>query len=196
MATNMHEKLELKDGEFDFNSMIGTKGTIQVIKDLKMKENYTAISPILNKDITESFSYFMQISEQKPSAIGVGLNFDQNQEVLKCGGFMAQMLPDATEKNYQNLEKNIKMLPNTNTLFKEFSDLEIVELISQNDYKIIQESQVKFKCNCSKQRFLDKITLLGDKQIQEIFENKNQIEIVCEFCKNKYIITKEEINGK
>lgn len=196
MATNPQAELTFENEKPNWNSVIGTAGTITVIKDLGMKENYSAISPILKGDITESFSYFMQISEQKPSAIGVGVNFDENLNVLSSGGYMAQLLPDATEENYNYLETSVKILPNPTQMFKDFSLNESLEMLSRNDYKIIEEVNPKFHCDCTKERFIDKIVLLNKEDLKHIFSEKDNITVVCEFCKTSYEITKEEANGK
>lgn len=196
MATNPYAEVPFVDGKPDFNQVIGTSGTMVVIKDLQMRENYQAMSPILKGDITDTFSYFMQTSEQKPSGIGIGITFNENEEVVSCGGFMSQLLPDATDENFTNLEKQIRTLPNVNTLFNEFSQEEILELMSHNDYKIIEEQEVKFYCDCSKERFINKIIALDKNDVEQIFTKQDDIEVVCEFCKEKYIISKEDIYGK
>lgn len=196
MATNPYAQVPFVNNKPDFNQVIGTSGTMVVTKDLQMRENYQAISPILKGDICDTFSYFMQTSEQKPSGIGIGLNFTINEEILNCGGFMSQLLPDATPENYENLEKQIKSLPNINTLFKEFKQEEILEFLSHNDYKIIDSQDVKFYCDCTKERFIKKIIALDKKDVNEIFEKQEKIEVVCEFCKTKYMINKEDIYGK
>lgn len=196
MATNMYCDIEFNDKKPDFSKIIGTNGTMSIIKDMGMGQNYNAMSPILQGDISETFSYFMQISEQKPSAIGIGLNFDQELNVVSTGGFMAQLLPGATENNFNNLEKNVKMLPNINDLFKNYSLTEILEYLSHNDYKIIEELSVNFVCDCTKQRFLQKLLVLKKEDLADIFTQNSEIEVVCEFCKNKYTITKEDVYGK
>lgn len=194
-ATNPFAEFDYIDGKPDLNSIIGTQGTMSVIKDLGMRENYNAVSPILKGDITETFSYFMKISEQKPSAIGIGVNVDENFNVISSGGYMAQLLPDATDENYDYLETSVKILPNPTEFYQEFSLKETLEMLSRNDNKIIEEIDTKFSCDCSKERFLKKVTLLKNEDIKEIFEKQNEIEVVCEFCKSKYTISKEDIYG-
>lgn len=53
---------------------------------------------------------------------------------------------------------------------------------------IIEEK--KYQCDCSKERYLRGILSLGKEKLTNILK---EIEIVCNFCKEKYIYTKDEI---
>lgn len=53
---------------------------------------------------------------------------------------------------------------------------------------IIEEK--KYQCDCSKERYLRGILSLGKEKITNILKES---EIVCNFCKEKYIYTKDEI---
>lgn len=54
---------------------------------------------------------------------------------------------------------------------------------------------VKFHCSCSKERFETAILGLGKKEIQDMIEEDGQAEAVCHFCNEKYLFTKEELEG-
>lgn len=53
---------------------------------------------------------------------------------------------------------------------------------------IIEEK--KYQCDCSKERYLRGILSLGKEKLTNILKES---EIVCNFCKEKYIYTKDEI---
>ncbi|MCY8278636.1 Hsp33 family molecular chaperone HslO, partial [Bacillus inaquosorum] len=48
---------------------------------------------------------------------------------------------------------------------------------------------------CSKERFETAILGLGKKEIQDMIEEDGQAEAVCHFCNEKYLFTKEELEG-
>ena len=84
-----------------------------------------------------------------------------------------------------------------------FSDIDLSS-ISGNifpdiDDKSISEKarsqEVSFKCKCSKQRSLNAMKMLDKSELQDILEKDGKAELVCEFCKNKYLINYEEIES-
>lgn len=194
MCTNPNAEIPMVDGKLDVDGVIGHSGKITVIKDMGMKENYVAISPILSEDISKTFSYFMKISEQIPSAVGLGINFNENGEIIVCGGYMVQVLPGASDEQIEMVERNVTSSLNPTTMLLEFSHEEMLEMLSRNDYRIIEELDTKFSCDCSKDRFSSKVMTLGRKELNEIFSNDSKIEIICEFCKTKYNIEEGDVN--
>ncbi len=58
-----------------------TKEFFTVIKDLGLKETFSGQTPIVSGEIGEDFTYFMAVSEQVPSAIGLGVLVDTDESV-------------------------------------------------------------------------------------------------------------------
>ena len=53
--------------------------------------------------------------------------------------------------------------------------------------------EVSFECRCSKQRSVNAMKMLEKNELEDILKKEGQAELVCEFCKNKFLITSEEI---
>ncbi len=47
--------------------------------------------------------------------------------------------------------------------------------------------------SCSKQRSLNAMRMLDKNELEDILKKEGKAELVCEFCKNKYLINYEEI---
>jgi len=65
-----------------------------------------------------------------------------------------------------------------------------------DDFSISEKArsqEIEFKCRCSRERSLGAMKMLGKKELKDILEKDKKAELVCEFCKNKYIITFNEI---
>ena len=56
-----------------------------------------------------------------------------------------------------------------------------------------QTQEVRFECRCSRQRSLNAMKMLDKKELEDILIKEGKAELVCEFCKNKYLINSEEI---
>ncbi|EQC48346.1 chaperonin HslO [Bacteriovorax sp. BSW11_IV] len=77
-----------------------------------------------------------------------------------------------------------------------------------NDYETIQKefealgleflgaTDVQFKCSCSRERMVAGVaSLCMSHSVEEIFENKDDLEAKCDYCKTHYLITKEEVES-
>ena len=58
-----------------------------------------------------------------------------------------------------------------------------------------RSQEVSFKCKCSKQRSLNAMQMLDKSELEDILKKDGKAELVCEFCKNKYLINYEEIKS-
>ena len=65
--------------------------------------------------------------------------------------------------------------------------LENVEILDQMD--------VSFKCNCSRERFGNAIIGLGEQEIREMIDEDGKAEAHCHFCLETYVYPKEELEG-
>ncbi|MBF0714176.1 Hsp33 family molecular chaperone HslO [Gemella sp. GH3] len=193
-ATNMQLHLPSNDqGKLDVKGVVGTTGEIVVIKDLGLVDKYTTTSPIVSGEIAEDFTYYFAMSEQVPSAVSLGVLVDVDNTILAAGGFIIQVLPQASEETITKLENVIANIKPISTLINEGNTLEnIVELLFGDDYTILNENNIEFKCNCSKEKYSSALLILGKDELVDML-NEEQIETVCSFCNNKYIFTIAEI---
>jgi len=58
-----------------------------------------------------------------------------------------------------------------------------------------RSQEVSFKCKCSKQRSFNAMKMLDKSELEDILKKDGKAELVCEFCKNKYLINYEEIKS-
>ena len=194
--TNPHVDIPLNEfDKLDVGGAVGNQGFINVIKDIGLKEPYIGISPLTSGEIAEDFANYFQISEQKPSAVALGVLVDKNG-VKSSGGYIITPMPDATEEEISNVEKFIfqagamsKMLDNKLTL-KEIAQ----KITGDSKVKVIDASITPvYECGCSKEKFADSLITLGEEQLKELIEEDERAEIQCQFCNNKYNFSKQEL---
>ena len=71
-------------------------------------------------------------SEQTPSVVSVGVLVDETNEILSSGGFIIQLLPEATEEDISYIEEKIKDFPAVSSLIHEGkTPEEILKMIFQ-----------------------------------------------------------------
>lgn len=197
-ATNPVVELPLnEDGKLDVSGAVGFEGYINVVKDIGLKDPYIGISPLVSGEIAEDFANYFVNSEQRNSAVALGVLVDKNG-VRASGGYLINPMPDATEEDIVAVEQAIfkagamsKMLDQNLTLeeiAKKITGDENVEIIENN---IAPE----FKCDCSKEHMQDALMTIGKEELEDIIEKEGKAELVCHFCNKKYQFDRNDLEN-
>ena len=193
---NPHISLPLNEqGKIDVRGAVGTNGVFTVIKDLGLKEPFSGQTPIVSGELGEDFTYYLAVSEQIPSAVGLSVLVNTDDTIKTAGGFMLQVMPGASDEVIEALEERLKNLPNVSSLLEEGKTPEdILEIIFEGEaVMILEDSPVQFKCECSKEKFATAIITLGTSEIQAMIDEDHGCEITCQFCNTKYKFDEEEL---
>ncbi|BBM16822.1 MULTISPECIES: Hsp33 family molecular chaperone HslO [Enterococcus] len=194
---NPHISLPLNEiGKIDVRGAVGTEGMFTVIKDLGLKEPFSGQTPIVSGEIGEDFTYYLAVSEQIPSAVGVSVLVDTDDSIKTAGGFMIQIMPGASDEIIDQIEARLKETARISTLLDEGQTPEEIlqNLLATDDVVFLEKMPVQFKCDCSKEKFASAIITLGVEQIQELIDQDHGAEAVCAFCNNKYEYSEADLN--
>lgn len=193
-----------ENGQPNVQELVG-KGTLNVIKDLGLKDPYVGVSTIESGEIAYDIAYYYVTSEQTPTVIALGVDLENETTVRSAGGYMIQLLPDAEESFIVELEKKIEAIRNVTELFKGGMDLErILHLLYEdmNDetheklielYEILDSKEIKYNCNCDREKFYKGIITLGKEQLEEILAERGEVEAECHFCGKRYSFKREDL---
>lgn len=181
-------------GKLDVGGAIGN-GMLTVIKDLGLKEPYVGQTNLISGEIAEDLTYYFATSEQVPSSVALGVLMNKDNTVGQAGGFIIQLMPFANEEVISKLEENIGKLDGiTGLLDKDMTPEMILELLlGEFDMEILDKQSTEFKCNCSKERVEKAVISIGKKDISEMIEDNEPIEVNCHFCNEHYIFNTEEL---
>lgn len=182
-------------GKLDVGRAVGYEGYINVIKDIGLKDPYIGISPLTSGEIADDFANYFVNSEQRNSAVALGVLVDKNG-VKSAGGYLINPMPDATEEEISQVEQAIfKAGAMSKMLDRQLSLQEIAQKITGDEnVQIIEENIVPvYQCDCSKEHMADGLTTVGKEEIQNIIRTDGQAELVCHFCNQKYQFSKEEL---
>ncbi len=193
-ATNMQTHIPSNEfGKLDVRGVVGTEGDVVVIKDLGLAEKYTTTSPIVSGEIAEDFTYYFAMSEQIPSAVSLGVLVDTDNSILAAGGFIVQVLPQASEETITKLENVLTNIKPVSTLINEGYTLEdIATILFGDNYRILKSIDIKFLCNCSKEKYSSALITLGREELEDMAKDE-LVETVCSFCNEKYEFLQSEI---
>ncbi len=181
-----------KEGKLDVGGAVG-KGFLHVTKDLRMRSNFTSSVELVSGEIAEDFTHYFVISEQTPSAVSLGVLIDKDHQVKHAGGFIVQVLPGATEETITFLENNLHAVGPVSGWFDEGKSLEgLLSAIANNTENILDKRELSYTCRCSKNGFAKSLSALDNQSMDKLLEDP-EIEIVCHFCKKKYIFTNADL---
>lgn len=188
-----HVHFSRHDSLDDINTL-GYNGYIDVIKDLKMKNLYSSTVPIQTGDLAKDFTYYFATSEQTPTLTSLGIIINEDNTARICGGIIIQLMPDAIEEDIEFLEYRTSLLSKFSAVLNDYKDLEqILQLIFGDDYEIVDSHKVFFNCDCSKEKFSRGIATLGKKEIKDIIDTDGQAEVICHYCREQYLFSKEDL---
>ncbi|AVP53941.1 33 kDa chaperonin [Clostridium tetani] len=182
-------------GKLDVGGAIGKNGNITVIKDLGLKDPYIGQVPIYSGEIGDDLAYYFTVSEQTPSAVGLGVLVDKDLSIKASGGFIIQMMPGADELLADFITYRLEEIPSiTELISKGMSIEEILEFIFEGmDLKILEGIVPEYTCDCSREKIDRALISIGYKDLKEIYDEGKTEELVCQFCNEKYFYDHEKI---
>lgn len=185
-----------RQGKLDVGGAVGN-GFLRVIKDLGMKEPYCGQTVLQTGEIAEDLTYYFATSEQVPSCVGLGVLMNRDNTVRQAGGFIVQLMPFAAEEVISRLEENIKEISPVTTMLEEGLSVErMMERVLQGlDVEITDTMPARFYCGCDKKRIEKALLSVGEKDIREMIDDGQEIEVKCHFCNTAYTFSVEELQG-
>lgn len=182
-------------GKLAVGIAVGNQGTLQVIKDMGLKEPFVGTVPLQSGEIGDDFSYYFMVSEQIPSVVSVGVLVDTTNEVLSSGGFIIQLLPEATDEDIDYIENKMKDFPAVSALIHEGKTPEEILKMLFDDVEILDYQDLYFECDCSREKMKNALMTVGKDEIQAMIDEDHGCEIKCQFCNTAYQFDEDELKN-
>ncbi len=182
-----------KSGKLDVAGIVGG-GSLVVIKDEGQPEPYIGISKIISGEIAEDITSYFATSEQTPTLCALGV-LVENGHCRAAGGVIIQLMPFASEETISAIERNALLLSNVSTLFDgKLTNDEIAAIALKDiEFNMFDDIDVDYLCTCSRERMVNALASLSKDEIDEAFEEKDEISVECQFCNKKRSFTREDI---
>ncbi len=181
-------------GKLDVSGAVGN-GMLQVIKDMGMKEPYVGSCQLQTGEIAEDLTYYFAVSEQVPSSVGLGVLMEKDNTVRQAGGFIIQLMPFTPDEMIDRLEAKLAgMSPVTAMLDRGMTPEQILEeLLGEFGLELNEKKEMAYRCDCSRERISRALISIGKKDLQEMIDDGEPIEVNCHFCNKNYEFTVEEL---
>lgn len=181
-------------GKLDVGGALGL-GVLSVIKDIGLKEPYVGDTILVTSEIAEDLTYYFATSEQTPSSVALGVLMNKDNTVRQAGGFILQLLPGASDEIIDKLEKKLGEINSITSMLDAGMTPEMIleDILGEFGLEIMDQMPTQFYCNCSKERIEKALISVGKKDLQEMIDDGETIEVNCHFCNKHYPITVDEL---
>ena len=191
-------------GNMTLPEAVGT-GAVQVVKNHPdWPRPYNGITAIRHGDIDRDIGIYLAESEQRSCALAAATTVN-GILCTAAGGYLIEQLPDVTEEEVAQVEKNLGVLVEkdggdnlpTNLLLSGMAPLEITEIILDGlDMQPLQTMTPTLECDCTEDRLFRALRLLPREEVEEILEKEEQIEARCQFCGKVYSMGPPEVRRR
>ena len=189
-----------ENGKLNVSGIVG-EGMFYVIHESGFdiglhKDPYVGSVPITSGEIAEDFAYYLFKSEQIPSAVMLGVLLQNEAPYVQAsGGVIIQMMPGANDHIITMIEDTIKHAPHLTSVIKEgASPRDLIELaLGVIPFEVFEETDVAFKCNCSREKTASIISSLGKAEVIDMLEKDKGAVMDCGFCNEKYELDENDL---
>ena len=181
-------------GKLDVSGAVG-KGRLDIIRDMGLKEPYVGQTPLISGEIAEDLTFYFANSEQVPSSVGLGVLVDRDYTVKRAGGFIVQLLPNASDEVIDRLEENLSKIKSVTAFFESGLGAEdLIRVICEGmDPEITDTIPVRFYCNCSRERVEKALISIGHKELDDMIADGKEVNLNCGFCNTDYTFSVEDL---
>jgi molecular chaperone Hsp33 len=185
-----------RDGRLDVAGALGRAGFLSVTKDLGMKEPYRGMVQLVSSEIAEDLAYYLTISEQIPSAVGLGVLVGA-EGITAAGGFLVQAIPPQDDAVTDLLMERIGNLPGVSESLAGGMTPEglLAQLFDGIPYDTLEKRALAFSCSCSREKVERALISLGTEELRQLLEEQGEAAVTCEFCRESYPFGRDDLEA-
>ena len=129
--------------------------------------------------------------------MALGVLMEKDNTVKQAGGFIIQLMPFADDKTINILEEKIAKITSVTELLERGLTPEDIlnEVLGEFGVEILDKIPTSFYCNCSKERVEKVLLSLGKKELEDMINDGEDIELNCHFCNSSYKFTVDELKN-
>lgn len=177
-------KYQEDSGDVDYNNAFLEGKMVLVINQYKKTQAYQSVVPIRSTSMSENLTHYFAQSEQVASQVWLSVNEDC------AAGMLLQLMPDQDTQQREEFWEYAVMLGQTlseRELFTLDNQTILHRLYHETELRLYPARSVSFQCRCNPEKMKQVLTVLGEKDVQQLLEEKGHVEIRCDFCNQEYI---------
>ena len=170
------------DDEAALDALLGDGRFVITLAPGDGRQTYQGIVAIDPSGVAASLEHYMQTSEQLETRLWLAAGAE------RAAGLLLQKVPAREEPDEDSWNRATKLaetitepellaLPALNLLHR---------LYHEEDIRLFEPRPVSFRCSCSSERVAAMLRMLGLAEVRSILEERDRVEVTCEFCNRAY----------
>lgn len=184
LQVRAYAKYQDDTGDIDYSDAFLHGKMVLVINQYNKTQAYQSVVPIRSTSMSENLTHYFAQSEQVASQVWLAVNDDC------AAGMLIQLMPGQDTQQREEFWEYAVMLGQT------ISDHELLtldnatilhRLYHETELRLYPARSVNFQCRCNLEKMKQVLTVLGEKDVQQLLEEKGHVDVRCDFCNQQYI---------
>ncbi|HMV43701.1 MAG TPA: Hsp33 family molecular chaperone HslO [Leptospiraceae bacterium] len=170
------------------------KGIFRVTRWGGVQKLHQSITKLDDSAFETNLLNYINESDQLISFLSIYLDMDTKP--IRACGMILQALPFTTSRQIDDLmDKISNMNIEQSKIFAGSIDesLKLMENMLETKADVLETGIPEFYCGCSLDKIKGVIASIGKEEAFSILEERGSIEMICEFCMEKYTLDAEEV---
>lgn len=178
------------DGKLDVGACVGKDGTFTVIRDDGDGIPFVGTSPLVSGEIAEDVSAYFLTSEQRPTAVALGVKIGKDGKCIGAGGVFLQPLPGAGDEALDFAQEQIAKYAHLSGIIETAGAKSVLDTF---DAKDISVRDVRFQCHCSRERAASAVLSMGRSDAYALLAEQGTICVHCHYCNTDYTFDEDDL---
>ena len=146
------------------------------------RQSYQGVVAIDPAGVAASLEHYMQRSEQLETRLWLAAGEE------RAAGLLLQKLPEREDLDEDSWNRATQLAETVTVpeLLKLPAQNLLHRLYHQEDIRLFDPRPVSFRCSCSSERVAAMLRMLGYAEVRSILEERETVEVTCEFCNRAY----------
>lgn len=171
--------------EGDFRALMGDGRFAITITQEDAKQNYQGIVELRGNTVSEVLEHYMSTSEQLETRLWLA------SDARRSAGLMLQRLPEMEGEFHQDADAwdratHLAQTVTSQELLSLDSRRLLHRLYHEETVRVFEPGVLSFRCSCTRERVANMLRMLGPEEVHSILDEREEIEVHCEFCNRRY----------
>jgi molecular chaperone Hsp33 len=173
---------ELPDQGRGLAGLLGDGRFVITLVPADGRQSYQGVVAIDPAGVAASLEHYMQRSEQLETRLWLAAGEE------RAAGLLLQKLPEREEADEDSWNRATQLAATLTVpeLLKLPAQNLLHRLYHQEDIRLFDPRPVSFRCSCSSERVAAMLRMLGYAEVRSILEERDAVEVTCEFCNRAY----------
>lgn len=186
-------------------TLFGDSGTVSIVRScLKSgKILNSGTCRVELQSVPDDFAFLLCLSDQIETEVVTHIGFrpDPESPVETASALMIQAMPDADLLRFETLRRGLRDPAVQALLFNDSVSPEtaladaFLKIGCLGEPEIFDCETPRYVCSCDQKRMITSIQTLAANDLDHLFADRNEIELVCQFCHTPYKLSRNDCHS-